>query len=238
MADTNVHYNKLGQPIGPPVPNWTKREHPPKTPMEGQRCIVEYLNPERHAKDLYEAFGHDPEGRNWTYMPYGPFSDFDSFRRWLNEIADKPDPWFHAIIDKKSGRAVGMASYLRIDRDNGVIEVGHIHFSPLIQRTTIATETMYLMMRRAFVELGYRRYEWKCDNHNARSKAAAVRFGFKFEGVFRQDRVIKGFNRDTAWFSVIDSEWPRVKAAFEQWLDPKNFDADGNQKLRLSDLTK
>jgi len=146
------------------------------------------------------------------------------------------DPLFHAIVDSKSGKAVGVAAYMRIDRDNGVIEVGHLNFSPRLQATTAATEAMYLMMRRAFDELGYRRYEWKCDSLNEGSRRAAVRLGFVFEGIFRQAVVYKGRNRDTAWYSVLDSEWPALRAGFERWLSPDNFDEAGRQRRTLADL--
>ncbi len=143
------------------------------------------------------------------------------------------DPLFHAIVDSKSGSAVGVAAYMRIDAANGVIEVGHLNFSPRLQATTAATEAMYLMMRRAFDELGYRRYEWKCDSLNEASRRAASRLGFRFEGVFRQAVVYKGRNRDTAWYSVLDSEWPALKAGFERWLSPDNFDENGCQRRKL-----
>ena len=146
------------------------------------------------------------------------------------------DPLFHAIVDAETGKAVGIAGYLRIDPGNGVIEVGHLHYSPRLQQTRAATEAMYLLMRRAFDELGYRRYEWKCDSLNAPSRAAALRLGFTFEGIFRKAIVYKGRSRDTAWFSIVDDEWPQVKAGFERWLDPANFDAAGRQRARLAEL--
>jgi RimJ/RimL family protein N-acetyltransferase len=230
--------NALGQPIGAPVPGWEKRLLPPRTPMEGRTCRVVPLDPARHAEDLFEAMGRDQDGRNWTYLAIGPFAEFDSFRAWLGKMAAGSDPLFHAVIDRAAGRAVGVAAYLRIDPANGAIEVGHIHFSPLLQRTPMATEAMVLMMRRVFDELGYRRYEWKCDSLNAPSRAAAARLGFQYEGLFRQAVVYKGRNRDTAWFSIIDGEWPRLRAAFERWLDPANFDAEGRQRESLSTLTR
>ncbi|MGK9237220.1 GNAT family N-acetyltransferase [Inquilinus limosus] len=235
MADIT---NALGQPIGAPVPGWEKRPLPPRAPMEGRTCRVVPLDPARHAEDLFEATGRDADGRNWTYLSVGPFADLESFRAWLEKMASGNDPLFHTVIDRATGRAVGVASYLRIDPANGVIEVGHIHFSPLLQRTPMATEAMFLMMRRVFDELGYRRYEWKCDSLNAPSRAAAARLGFRYEGLFRQAVVYKGRNRDTAWFSIIDGEWPRLRAAFERWLDPANFDAEGRQREKLSDLTR
>lgn len=230
--------NELGQPIGAPVPGWEKRPAPPDTPIEGHLCRIVRLDAARHAEDLFEAMGRDRDGRNWTYLGYGPFADFATFQAWLEKMAAGTDPLFHTVIDRATGRAVGVASYLRIDPAMGVIEVGHIHFSPLLQRTAVATEAMYLMMRRVFDELGYRRYEWKCDSLNGPSRSAAARFGFQFEGVFRQALVYKGRNRDSAWFSIIDGEWPRLRAAFEQWLDPANFDADGGQRTSLSALTR
>ncbi|WP_438027800.1 GNAT family N-acetyltransferase [Sorangium sp. So ce233] len=230
------HVNSLGQPIGHPLPDWTPRRLPPREPLVGRTCRVEPLDPERHAADLHAANQKDAEGRNWTYLPYGPFATLKDYRAWMEATCLGADPLFHAIVDGATGRAVGVASYLRIDPKNGVIEVGHINHSPLLQRTPAATEAMYLMMRRAFDELGYRRYEWKCDALNAGSRAAAARLGFRFEGVFRQATVYKGRNRDTAWHAIVDGEWPAAKAAFERWLDPSNFDASGRQRLSLSAL--
>jgi RimJ/RimL family protein N-acetyltransferase len=228
--------NALGQPVGVPVPGWTKRPPPPRTPLAGRFCRVEPLDPARHAADLFAANGDDPTGARWTYLAYGPFADEASFRAWVDEVSRRDDPLFHAIVDSASGRAVGVASLMRIDPANGVIEVGHINFSPRLARTPAATEAMYLLMRRVFDELGYRRYEWKCDSLNAASRAAAERLGFRYEGLFRQAVVYKGRNRDTAWFSILDSEWPALRQAFERWLDPANFDAGGRQRVRLADL--
>jgi RimJ/RimL family protein N-acetyltransferase len=204
--------------------------------LEGRWCRLEPLDPERHGRELFEANSLDTEGRNWTYLFVGPFADFESYRAWLEEVAKRDDPLFHTIIDGQTEKAVGVATFMRIDRANGVIEVGNINYSPLLQRTPAATEAMFLMMRRVFDELGYRRYEWKCDALNAPSRAAALRLGFQFEGIFRQAVVYKGRNRDTAWFSIIDSEWPALKRAYEQWLAPGNFDAEGRQRRRLADL--
>jgi RimJ/RimL family protein N-acetyltransferase len=181
---------------------------------------------------LFASYQLDREGHRWTYLPYGPFTDEASFRAWLVEMAAKTDPLFHVVLDE-TGEAVGVASFLRISPETGSIEVGHIHYSPRLERTRAATEAMYLMMRRVFDELGYRRYEWKCDALNAPSRRAADRLGFTYEGTFRQHLVTKGRNRDTAWYSIIDSEWPAVKAAFEAWLEPKNFDERGVQRAAL-----
>jgi RimJ/RimL family protein N-acetyltransferase len=232
----NPHLNALGQPIGAPLPDWRPRPRPPRTPMPGRFCRVEAFDAARHAAELFAAYSTDTEGRNWTYLPYGPFSRFDDYRIWVDAACRGDDPLVHAIIDVASGRAVGVASYMRIDSAAGVIEVGGINYSPLLQRKPATTEAMYLMMRRVFDQLGYRRYEWKCDSHNAPSRAAAERLGFRFEGIFRQATVYKGRNRDTAWFSIIDGEWPALKARFERWLAPENFDRDGRQRRRLGEL--
>jgi RimJ/RimL family protein N-acetyltransferase len=228
--------NALSQPIGAPLPDWKPPPRPPRTPMEGRFCRVEPLDPDRHGANLYAANSLDRDGRNWTYLPIGPFPTADAYRAWLEEASSAVDRLFHAIVDLSTGKAVGVASYLRIDPAAGSIEVGHINYSPLLQRKPAATEAMYVMMKRAF-ELGYRRYEWKCDSLNAPSRAAAQRLGFSYEGLFRQAIVYKGRTRDTAWYSIIDGEWPALRAAFERWLDPANFDAQGNQRVSLSSLT-
>ncbi len=204
--------------------------------MEGRFCRLEPLDPARHAQDLFAANQLDAKGRNWTYLFQEPFRDLESYRAWLGQVAESNDPLFHTIVDRKTEKAAGVATFMRIDRPNGVIEVGNINYSPLLQRTPAATEAMFLMMVRAFDELGYRRYEWKCDSLNAPSRAAALRLGFQFEGIFRQAVIYKGRNRDTAWFSMIDGEWPALKRAYEQWLAPGNFDAEGRQRRKLTDL--
>jgi RimJ/RimL family protein N-acetyltransferase len=206
--------------------------------MVGRFCTVELLDPGRHAAELFAANSLDTEGRNWTYLPSGPFADFDSYRGWLEKVAAGEDPLFHTIVDLASGRAVGVAALMRIDRNNGVIEVGNINYSPLLQRRPAATEAMFLMMTRVFEELGYRRYEWKCDSLNAPSRAAALRLGFQYEGLFRQAVVYKGRNRDTTWFSIIDKEWPALKLAYQQWLAPENFDDAGRQRNGLAELIR
>lgn len=229
--------NSLGQPIGYPVPHWKPVAPPPRTPIDGRYCRIEPIDPERHAAQLFEAISEDQDGRTWTYMGYGPFATLPEYRAWMKANCLGDDPLFHTIIDKASGEAVGVASYLRIDPKFGVIETGHIHYSPRLQKTRAATEAMYLLMRRVFEELHYRRYEWKCDALNEPSRRAAARYGFSYEGVFRQATVYKGRNRDTAWFAIIDQEWPALKAAYETWLDPANFDADGRQLRSLGALT-
>lgn len=228
--------NDLGQPIGAPLPGWTPRPLPPRTAMQGTYCRVEPLDPELHAEDLFRAYTADQEGRIWTYLPYGPFLTLRDFRAWMEKTCLGDDPLFHAVVDEQSGSALGVASYLRIAPAVGVIEVGHINLSPALQKTPMATEAMYLMMARVFDELGYRRYEWKCDAVNAGSRRAAERLGFTFEGVFRQATIYKNRNRDSAWFSILDREWPVAKRAFQAWLDPSNFDAEGRQKRSLAVL--
>ena len=228
--------NSLGQPIGLPVSQWQPPNVPSREPMEGRFCRVEALSAEQHAGELHEANSLDTEQRNWTYMTYGPFESWEEYRDWVRASEATTDPLFFAIIDKSSGRAIGVASYLRIDPRHGSIEVGHLQFSPLLQGKPAATEAMVLMMERAF-ELGYRRYEWKCNSLNEPSRRAAQRLGLSYEGLFRQAAVVKGRNRDTAWYAAIDSEWPALKAAFQQWLEPSNFDESGRQKVALSSLT-
>jgi RimJ/RimL family protein N-acetyltransferase len=231
-----IHRNNLGQPIGPPLPGWNPPPRPPREATQGRYCRIEPLDPARHAADLHAVNTLDPSGRAWTYMNYGPFDSLENYREWMQSFCMGDDPMFHAIVDVSTGEAVGVASYLRIDAAHGVIEVGHINYSPRLQRTRTATEAMFLMMHRAF-SLGYRRYEWKCDALNAPSRAAAQRLGFTYEGIFRQATIYKNRSRDTAWFSIIDSEWPALRDAFTRWLDPENFDAQGRQRERLPDLT-
>jgi RimJ/RimL family protein N-acetyltransferase len=227
--------NDLGQKIGLEVPGWTARPKPPRTAMSGRFCRVEPLTV-AHAADLFSANRIDHNGRNWTYLPYGPFEDLASYRTWVETVAAQDDPLFHAIVDLATGTAVGVASLMRIDTAMGVIETGHLNYSPLLQRKPAATEAMFLLMRRVFDELGYRRYEWKCHALNEPSSATALRLGFTYEGCFRQAVVTKGRNRDTLWYSIIDSEWPALKRAYETWLAPANFDAAGQQKQSLATL--
>ncbi len=202
--------------------------------LEGELVRLEPVDVARHAGQLFAAQSSAPE--LWAYLPYGPFESETAFRVWLTERAATSDPLFYAIIERSSGRALGMASFLRVEQGHGVIEVGHIWYSPVLQRTRLATDAMYVMVRHVFDDLGYRRYEWKCNALNEPSRRAAVRLGFTFEGVFRQHMVIKGENRDTAWYSMLDGEWPAAKAAFEAWLRPENFDAEGRQLRSLAEL--
>ena len=228
-----VDVNDLGQPVGALVPDWQPALWPGADVMTGQYCRVERLNPSVHTTELFSANSIDAHNANWTYLPYGPFTDLQSYRSWTDDVAGSSDPIFFSVIDQSTGRATGVASYLRINPDAGSIEVGHINYSPLLQRQRAGTEAMYLMMRNAFDILGYRRYEWKCNDLNSASKAAAVRLGFVYEGTFRHSGIVKGRNRDTAWFSVIDREWPPIKQSLQTWLDHSNFEADGRQRTPL-----
>jgi RimJ/RimL family protein N-acetyltransferase len=195
---------------------------------------LEPLNPLRHAEELFAAGGQDPDV--WRYLAYGPFGGVAEMRSHLTAQAASEDPLFLTVVDVASGRASGVVSYLRIEPEHGCIEIGHIWFAPALQRTPQATEAIFLLARHAFDDLGYRRLEWKCDAANARSRAAAERFGFTYEGTFRQHMIVKDRNRDTAWFALLDREWPAARAAFEAWLAPENFDAEGRQRRRLADL--
>lgn len=236
MADSTSRSNDLGQPIGPAVPDWRGARMPPDDPMEGRTVRIELLDPDARAEELFEAFSLDREGRLWTYLPCGPFATASDLRAEMRRLCERPDEqqMVHAIVDLERGAATGIASYLRVDAESGTIEIGWICMSPLLQQSVQATEAMYLMARRVFDELGYRRYEWKCDAMNAGSMRAAKRLGFTYEGTFRQDRVYRGRNRDTAWYSMIDSEWPALRSAYESWLTPANFDEHGQQREPLS----
>lgn len=235
---TDFATNELGQPVGFAVPNWKPVPRPPKMSMDGRLVRLEPANPAGHSVDLHQAFTADRENRIWTYLPYGPFAFAAELEGWMDETCTGQDPLFFTIIDKASGKAQGLASYLRIDPKAGVIEVGHINFAPALQRTAQATEAMYLMMKHVFDDLGYRRYEWKCDALNAPSYRAAERLGFVYEGTFRQATMYKGRNRDTAWYAIIDKEWPKLKAAYEAWLSPDNFDEAGRQKKGLAEFRR
>ena len=226
----DVRRNELGQPIGDPVDLDLPLDLPWRETMQGEWCSLVALDPRRHGAELHAAFAAESDAADWTYLPYGPFPSAESFTEWLVENASADDPLFFVIEDRDG--PCGMASYLRITPWAASIEVGHVHFAPRLQRTAAATEAMWLMMRRAF-DGGCRRYEWKCDDLNARSMAAAERLGFRPEGVFRQATIYKGRNRDSAWFSIIDTEWPEVDHALSRWLDPSNFDADGVQRSPL-----
>lgn len=234
-SETQVE-NRHGQPIGAPLPEWSPPGFPEKQSIAGVYCVLEPLDADVHAKSLFDANAQDVDGKNWTYLPYGPYPVFEEYYQWMNSVCASEDPQFYAVSLKTNGMSVGIVSYLRIAPANGSIEVGHIHFSQLLKRSPAATEAMFLMMKRAF-DLGYRRYEWKCDALNAASCSAAERLGLSFEGVFRQAVIYKGRNRDTAWFAAIDSDWPGLGRAFVEWLEPNNFDENGQQRISLRELT-
>jgi RimJ/RimL family protein N-acetyltransferase len=227
----------VAPPIGPRV-NGPPARRPGRTTLQGRVATLAPLDPRAHGDALYEGIAGEAGDRLWQYLFDGPFADRAAFDAHLQRVAASEDPLFFAILDKASGSAVGYASYLRIEPVHRVIEVGNILYTPRLQQTTLATEAMYLMARHVFEDLGYRRYEWKCNALNAPSRRAASRFGFTFEGIFRQHMIVKGRNRDTAWFSMLDSEWPVRKTNFERWLDPSNFGKDGRQKVGLSQLNE
>ena len=213
--------------------NTSPAPSPERITVRGRYITITPLDPALHGDSLWAGTGGAQNAALWDYMPDGPFPDRAGFNARLQARAESPDPMFFAIVDNASGHAIGHASLMRIDTKNRVIEVGGIMYSPRLKHTPGGTEAMYLLARYAFDDLGYRRYEWKCNSLNASSRAAALRYGFAFEGIFRQHMIVKGRNRDTAWFSMLDSEWPARKQAFEEWLRPENFDANGLQKSRL-----
>ena len=218
--------------VGPKV-HFKKAKLPSKKKLIGRYCFLEPINIKRHSKDLYNNFIKDKKNIIWTYLPYGPFKTYVSFKKWLEYYCINKDPFFYAIYSIKHEQYCGMASYLRITPEHGLIEVGHINYSPILQNTTEGTEAMYLMMRNAFEVLGNRRYEWKCNNLNTPSKNAAKRLGFKFEGVFRQMQITKGRNRDNAWYSIIDKEWRKLKKGYIRFLKLSNFDKNCKQFKKL-----
>jgi RimJ/RimL family protein N-acetyltransferase len=204
--------------------------------MAGRYCRLEPVDAARHTDDLAAAFLEAPDDRDWTYLFFERPAERREFHSYLLALEASEDPLHFAIVEAQTGKALGTAALMRIDPAHGVLEVGSIAFAPRLKRTGAATESMYLMMRRAFDELGYRRYEWKCDSLNAASRAAAERYGFTFEGIFRNAVVYKGRSRDTAWYSITEEEWPRARTAFEAWLSPDNFDGQRRQKRRLQEL--
>jgi RimJ/RimL family protein N-acetyltransferase len=225
---------KIERPVGKIVDPLPVGNVPDLRPIHGRWVRLDHVSAIKHAADLYASFhGKDPEGQIWTYLGYGPFADLDVFTEWVRQREAARDPWFYAIIRRDTNKAVGMGAFMRNDAANGVIEIGHIWMSPDLQQTREATEAIYLMMRYCFEDLGVRRLEWKCDSLNAPSRRAADRFGFTFEGIFRQHFIVKGRNRDTAWYAMMDSEWSKARSAFEAWLREDNFDEKGQQKAKL-----
>jgi RimJ/RimL family protein N-acetyltransferase len=216
---------------------WSPASAPGRTALNGELVRLEPLEPPRHAESLFtSSHGEGGDPHIWDHLAYGPFGDKDEFTAWLEKRAASADPLFFAVVDVATKQALGMASYMRIVPEHGVIEIGHIWFAPALQRTRQATEAIFLLARNAFDVLGYRRLEWKCDALNEKSRRAAERFGFTYEGIFRQHMVVKDRNRDTAWFSITDGEWPLRRLAFEAWLSPDNFDQSGVQRQSLSAL--
>jgi RimJ/RimL family protein N-acetyltransferase len=221
--------NRTVGPVVDPLPSGAK---PDLRPLHGRWMRLDPVTVAGHGAALWRAI-EGQQDELWTYMPYGPFADDDAFLTWLKDREVARDPWFYAFVKRDTGESLGMGAFMRMDAANGVVEIGHIWMAPALQRTRESTEAIYLMMRHAFDDLGVRRLEWKCDALNAPSRKAAARFGFEFEGLFRQHVVVKGRNRDTAWFAIIDKDWPRIRAGFEAWLDEGNFDGAGRQKVGL-----
>jgi len=236
LIDRFIEKNQFGQILGNPVEDWVPRVAPAKERMWGYYCILEPLDVSRHGADLFKAYQFNNPGDTWTYLPFGPFETYEEFDKWLKARSALEGYIFFTVIDKNTHLPQGIASYHHLDLAHGTVEVGAIHYSKRLQKTRAATEAMYLMMYQIFQKLGYRRYQWRCDSLNQASRNAAERLGFTFEGIFRQTNVFKGRNRDTAWYSIIDSEWPILKGKFEKWLDPNNFDENGNQKVKLKEI--
>ena len=228
MTDTNQ--------LGPIVENWAPPPRPQRAVLEGRYARLEPISADAHAGDLFEANAEDTEGRIFKYLLQEPFASRSAYSRWVRQIENSDDPMFFAVRNLETGRWSGVLSLMRINPEAGSIEVGNINFSPSLQHTRAASEAIILTARLAF-QLGYRRFEWKCNALNIPSRRAAQRFGFSFEGVFRQALIVKGRNRDTAWFAMIDKEFPELEAAYARWLDPENFRTDGQQIRRLSDMT-
>ncbi|VUC87550.1 GNAT family acetyltransferase [Raoultella terrigena] len=228
-------HNHFGQPVGDALPDWQPRPAPQRHTLQGRLCYLEPLAG-KHAETLFAAHQLAPDTRSWTWLLREPDSSVEEFSAWVASVAELSDPLHFAVIDRQTRLPVGSLALMRIDANNGVIEVGHVHFSPLLSRTAMATEAHWLLMRYAFDTLGYRRYEWKCNSLNEPSRRAARRLGFHYEGRFRQALVIKGHNRDTDWFSIIDAEWPQIDSAMQRWLASDNFSADGQQIRTLESL--
>ncbi|EOL50916.1 GNAT family N-acetyltransferase [Enterococcus caccae] len=231
-----TEYNLYNQPISYQVDNWSTREYPAKVLLEGTYCLLEKLDSTKHFEDLYQVYGPESDPKNWTYLPMNAFGNKIEFAEYLESVSSSQDPFHYAIVDKTNGKALGTLALMRINTEQGSVEVGFVIYSDQLKKTRIATEAQYLLACYALDELGYRRYEWKCDALNEPSRKAALRLGFVFEGIFRNALVYKGRNRDTAWFSIIESEWPKIKTRMESWLSRDNFTIDGEQKKRLNEL--
>lgn len=225
-------FNQFGQPVGDALIDWQPRQHPSRVVLEGRYCRLEPLKVE-HGEALFSAYAQAEDTRSWTWLLREPDASADEFTEWVASVCELSDPIHFTVINTQTQTPVGTLALMRIDLKNGVVEVGHVHFSPLLSRTPMSTEAQYLLMQYVFNTLGYRRYEWKCNSLNEPSRKTALRLGFQFEGRFRQALVTKGHNRDTDWFSIIDNEWPALASAFESWLAIDNFTADGSQKRTL-----
>ena len=225
-------FNEFGEPVGDALIDWQPRPHPSRVVLQGRFCRLEPLRV-AHAEALFSAYSLAEDTRSWTWLLREPESSLAEFSAWVAQVSTLTDPIHFAVVDQQRGTAVGSLALMRIDANHGVVEVGHVHFSPLLSRTAMATEAHWLLMQYVFGTLGYRRYEWKCNSLNTPSGRAARRLGFQYEGRFRQALVSKGHNRDTDWFSVIDGEWPQLDSAMRQWLAADNFTADGQQRRPL-----
>ena len=228
-----MRYNQFNQPIGESLNTFNSPSNPKVSILNGQYCRLEKLS-EQHIDGLYNHFSLDDDAPNWTYLSEEPIKDKEEFKQYINNQINSQDPYFMAIIDQNTNEALGELALLRINPMDASIEVGHIHFSNALKQTRIATEAHFLLASYVFEELGYRRYEWKCDDFNQASMNSAKRLGFTYEGTFRQHKIYKERNRNTAWFSMLDSEWPSIKQQYEQWLLPSNFDSNGQQYERLN----
>lgn len=219
--------------LGQVVPGWEPRAWPERRVFKGHAISMVPADMSQ-AQGLFEAFSRDTQGAIWTYLPYGPFLRLADFQAWMEETLFHTDPQFYAFVCPTTHQALGLAALMRLNPEHGVVEIGHINLSPALQKTIAATQGLYLLMHHCMDELGYRRFEWKCNALNAASRRAAERYGFTFEGIFRQSNVFKGRNRDTAWYAFLDSDWPQIKQGFETWLQPSNFDRAGRQRKTLS----
>ena len=231
-----MRINQLGQPIGDALPDFQPGDLPKLERIEGQYVIIERLSKDKHGADLYEVYGPDSSEDMWTYLFQNPVQNQEEWSQLLDQMLSAQDRFYYAIVDKESEKALGTFALMRIDRNNRVIEVGAVTYSPKLKRTRLATEAQYLLACYVFEDLEYRRYEWKCDALNQPSRRAAERLGFTYEGRFRQAVVYKGRNRDTDWLSMIDKDWPAVKSRLEKWLSPDNFNEKGLQIKALSDF--
>jgi RimJ/RimL family protein N-acetyltransferase len=229
--------SRIRQLSGEPLADASAAPRPERTELEGRYVRVEPLDVDRHGEELWRVAGDPAADSTWDYLGYGPWRSKDDYFAWVRVQQASPDPFFFAFRDRSSGMAVGVASLMRITPEARSIEIGHIWLSPVLQKTCAATEAIYLLIKYAMDGLGNRRMEWKCNALNAGSRRAARRYGFTFEGIFYQCVLVKGRNRDTAWYSILDSEWPAIRAGFEAWLDPANFDETGRQKIPLTSLT-